>query len=387
MCGEEKKCLGMTIAKGTLSFFGAIARDVCEGVYVVAPFIRPRGEKKTSRVPFVKPIFVAKPRREEPAFHAPKPEVIHKHEPEPPKVSAFSAIFEAIKPAPREKVEEKSAPRVETRPEPKFSKPVEVDSFLKGIAFRDPGETISAEVYVKDFNSGSPRLRRQALSQIEAFARPVAVQILTRLMEGQKDALIQMELLDALSTLNHDGMLDKRLFKSYLKSENSILRLAAIRAFSKYKDEESYEILSSAMRDGDPEIRKRALSSVLTSFEKRAVPLAMRAMTDSDAQVRKTAVSICGILRAKDAISALISMLGDPEKDVQKATNEALKKISGQDFDFDANGSLVNRRGAAEAWRFWWRNHQAHYETRPSAKTRVAPAAAARTSKLVLGQL
>ncbi len=387
--GEEKKCLGTNIAKGTFRFLGSMVQDVCEGVYVIAPFIRPKAEKRSSPAAVLKPVFIPKPRREEEAVHVPKPIVSHKHEPEPPKTNPFAAIFEAMKPTPREKVEEKPVPHVEKRPEPKPAKPIEVDTLLKGMAFHDPDEAIRAEVYMKDFNSGTPRMRREALAQIETLPRPLAVEILRRLMEGRKDALIQMELLDVLSGLNHDGTLDKRLFKEYLKNENAILRLAAVRAFSKYKDEESFEILSSAMSDGDPEIRKRALSSVLTSFEKRAVPLALRTLTDSDAQVRKTAVSICGILRAKQAISVLISILEDPEKEVQKTANESLKKITGQDFDFNANGSQVSKKGAVEAWRFWWRNHQSNFGSQTTAKTKATVAAVVpvKTSKLVLGQL
>ena len=371
-----------------MRFFGSILGDVREGVYVIVPFLRPKEGKQKTQAPFVRPLFVPKPRREETPVYTPKAEVSHKYEPAPaPKPSPFRAIFEAVKPAPREKVEEKSAHHVVKRPEPTITKPFEGDSFLKGIAFHDRGEAIRAEVYVKDFNTGAPRRRREALEQIESFPRPMAVEILRRLMEGQKDSLVQMELLDVLSGLNNDGTLDKRFFKDYLKNENSILRLAAVRAFSKYKDEESFEILAAAMHDSDPEIRKRALSLILTSFEKRAAILTLRALTDPDTHVRKNAVSICGILRLKTAISSLISLLGDPEKEVQKAANESLKKITGEDFEFAANSSQAIKKGAIEGWRFWWRSHQSNFGVRTPAKAVLAEKAPVRTSKLVLGQL
>jgi len=317
-------------------------------------------------------------------------EPLYKHATEVKKPSPINAFFDAIKPAPREKVEEKPVAKapVEKHPEPQ---PVEIetDTFFKGLNFRNAGEAMSAEVYVKDFTTGSPKMRREALAQIGQLSRPLAVELLKRMTRGQKDVLIQMELLDVLSGLNHDGSLDKQLFREYLKSENSILRLAAVRAFSKYKDDEGFDVLVSASHDSDPEIRKRALSSLLTSFEKRSVPLVMRALNDPDVHVRKTAASICGILRAKQAISALISLLGDAERDVQKAANDALKKITDEDFDFTASGSQVNKTAAIEAWRFWWRDHQSGFGPSRLKVVAVNPIAAPVSvkGKLTLGQL
>ena len=383
---KDDECLGACVVNGTLRFLGSITRNVCEGFYFFIPFLRPEEKTEDSARRPIKPAapFVSTLRVEVPPPI--KFEALHKPSPEIKKASPIDAFFEAIKPAVREKVEEKPAEPIEKRSE---SKPVEADAFFKGIAFHDPGEAMRAEIYVKDFNAGSPKMRRDALGQIEQLPRPLAVEILKRVMKGQKDVLVQMELLDALSGLNQDGSLDKQFFREHLKSDNSILRLAAVRAFSKYKDEDSFEILVSATHDSDPEIRKRAMNSLLTSFEKRSVPYVMRALNDSDAQVRKSAVSICGILRAKPAISALISLLGDPERDVQKAANEALKKITGEDFDFIASSSQATKKGAIEAWRYWWRDHQSGFgasSSRPKAAVATVAAMPVK-GKLSLGQL
>jgi hypothetical protein len=352
-------CLGATVWNQTFRLLGSVTRNVCEGIYFFLPFIRPSTEKTAephSHKPVVKAHF-------ESVSRAASADEIKK-------ASPFKAIFQAIAPA----VQAVEAPaRTESRPvsvpapsyerveKPAVAKVDSAEVTLKGLKFHDPVEAVRAEVYVKDFNSGTPRMRRDALDQIKGLPKGLAVEVLKRLMAEQNEALGQMEILDALSGLNDDGTLDKRLFKEHLKSPNTILRLAAVRAFSKYRDEESYEILQSATHDSDPEIRKRALSSILTSFESRTMPLALRALNDSDAHVRKTAAAICGILKIQQAISALITLLTDGEREVQKAANESLKKITGQDFDFNASGSQTSKREAVEAWRFWWRDQQASF--------------------------
>jgi len=352
MRDQGSVCKGWAVVNGTMRFLGSISRNVCEGFFFFLPFMRPGKIDKSFESPSAPQEPAVIPQRQE-HVRPPKSEAVHKVDSEVKKASPIEAILSAIKPSGHGHVEEQH-PRRE-------ASTIEFDDFLKGIPFQDAGEAMRAEVYVKDFSSGSPKMRREALAQVETLPRPAAVEILKRLMDGQKDTLVQMEILDSMAALNADGTLDKRLFKDYLRSENSILRLAAVRAFSKYKDEESLNILTSATHDSDPEIRKRALSSILTSFEKNAVPLAMRALNDTDANVRKTAVSICGILRVKQAISQLISMLGDAEKEVQRAANDALKKITGEDFDFNSGGSLGNKKEAMEAWRFWWRDHQTSF--------------------------
>lgn len=238
-------------------------------------------------------------------------------------------------------------------------------SFLHGIGFRNSGEALAAEIYIKDFRTGPQAIRKAALERIQRLPRSVSVEILQRLARSEKDVVLQMEILDAMAALNDDGRLDKRFFKEYLKNENTILKLAAVRAFSKYRDDESLEILSGAAGDGEPEVRRRALYTLVVTYEDRISPLVLHALGDPDAAVRRMAVFACGILKIKQAVSSLISLLNDAEREVQQAANESLKKITAEDFGFNPNGAQNSKKEAIAAWRVWARDQHTSLGLKP----------------------
>lgn len=240
-----------------------------------------------------------------------------------------------------------------------YPKPIKEGSFLQGIDFRNAGETLVAEIYIKDFRTGTPVIRKAALERIEQLPKRVSFEILKRLTRTEKDVVLQMEIVDALSRINNEGQLDKRFFIEYFKSDKTVLRLAAIRAFSKYGDDESFEILTKATEDAEPEVRRRALNAMVVTYEDRTIPLVLHALGDSDTSVRRMAAFSCGILKIKQSTSTLISMLNAPEVEVQIAANESLKKISGEDFGFNPKGAETSKKEAVAAWRFWSRDHHA----------------------------
>ena len=57
------------------------------------------------------------------------------------------------------------------------------------------------------------------------------------------------------------------------------------------------------------------------------------------------------------AIAALVTFLSDPDKEIQVASIEALRKITGQQFGFDADASRKNNEKAIEAWHDWCRDN------------------------------
>ena len=232
------------------------------------------------------------------------------------------------------------------------------DAFFRAIKFQDKLERVRAEIYVRDFDSDQTSVRMKALDEIKRLSEPAAIGILQRLLAAKKDILQLIEILSALSGLNIEKYIEKGVFKDFLKHSNPILRLAAVRALSRYKDDEVFSMLSASLRDRDPEIRRQALNLLCWTYGDRATTAVLTLLHDADSGVKKTAMLICGSLKLKQAISALITLLSDPDREIQKRACESLKKITKEDFGFKVTGSNKSKEAAVEDWRFWWRENQ-----------------------------
>ncbi|MBF0254740.1 MAG: HEAT repeat domain-containing protein, partial [Candidatus Omnitrophica bacterium] len=231
-----------------------------------------------------------------------------------------------------------------------------------GVRFESKLEQVQADIYLKDFESSVPKVRARALDQIEKLSRAAAVGVLRRLLKAKAhDPIRQMEVLNALSSLDERGDMECQLFADYLKSHDASLRLAAIRAISKFKDEESFGILEKALKDSEPEVRRQALNLLFWTYGTRAASAALALLHDVDNHVRRTAIGIAAALKTRQAVSALVTALQDPSREIQKSASEALKKITGEDFGFKPTATEKARNEAVEMWKFWWRDNQATF--------------------------
>ncbi|MBF0489559.1 MAG: HEAT repeat domain-containing protein [Candidatus Omnitrophica bacterium] len=224
-------------------------------------------------------------------------------------------------------------------------------AFPSDFSISEQEEVLRPEIYINDFSSQHPQVRLEALNQIKKLSKSVAIPILKKMLIEEQSPLKQVELLHTLSTLNDRSDLDRDFFKRYLSHSNVDLRLVALRAISKYKDDESFEILSSAIKDPQASIRKQILNLICSTYGERGIPLIMRLLHDIDDDVRKLAIHMCATFKAHQAISALMTLLSDQNSDIQKEANNALKKITGQNEE------------TVEAWNRWWANYQATFGT------------------------
>ncbi|MBF0217832.1 MAG: HEAT repeat domain-containing protein [Candidatus Omnitrophica bacterium] len=253
---------------------------------------------------------------------------------------------------------------VETHPEAPAAKPVkpalrEVGSI--GVSFGDRAEQVQAEIFFKDLQSPSRKVRMMAISQLKGLAPGTVVKMMEKLLQSEDDALKIMEKLNVLAALGSAAGIPKQLFRNYMERHSGGVKLAALRAISKYRDEESFQIIAEAMKDKDPETRRQALNCLCWSYKERCMPLTLRALHDGDSKVRKAACQITATLKAKQAVSGLISLLSDTDKEVEAAAALALKKITDEDFGFKANGSERDKTDAIEGWRYWWRENQTKF--------------------------
>ncbi|MBF0477927.1 MAG: HEAT repeat domain-containing protein [Candidatus Omnitrophica bacterium] len=233
---------------------------------------------------------------------------------------------------------------------------------LKNITFVNKAEQVKAEIYFRDLQSSSRALRVDALREIRKLSRPTVIAILEQLLSVETDTLQIIELVNALAAVSEDTQIPKNLFRKYISHPDAGIRLAALRAISKYRDEESFNVLTTYLKDKDSEVRRQMINCLCWSFGERCLPYVIVALHDSDPIVRKAATQIAGVLKSKQAISSLITLLSDQHEEVQSGAAAALKKITKEDFDFKVTGTKREKDDAIESWRFWWRENQTQFE-------------------------
>ena len=342
---------------GTFKVCGTVTRQITEGFYTIVPFMRPRKraseqERKSASTQEDKSASAQVMKREVPLKKPTIVEQVRKAVSAPVK-TAEKALDKAVT---SNEQRATSNEQLATSNEQPATSNQQLDSLLSGIEFSSKIEKLQAEIYVKDFGSKSSAVRDRALSQIKKMSSKTAVPLMTNLLNGTTDVLTRAELLNTLNLINEDQILNKGIFREHFKSESPIVRMAALRGLARYKDDESFDILEYSVKNDISDVRRQALNLLCWTYGSRASAAVMSLIHDVDNSVRKTAVHIAGSLKLKTAISPLITCLSDPDQDVQKSANDALKKITKKDLGFDPKGSEKNRKEAIEAWCFWWRD-------------------------------
>ncbi|MBF0571444.1 MAG: HEAT repeat domain-containing protein [Candidatus Omnitrophica bacterium] len=233
---------------------------------------------------------------------------------------------------------------------------------MKDMAYANKTEEVEVEIYFRDLQSPSRAIRMQALRQIKKLSGATATAMLEDLLSREQDTLQIIELLNALAFISEEATTSKDVFKKFIHHQDTGIRLAALRAISKYHDDEGFNILVSFIKDKDPEVRRQILNCLCWSFGDKCVIYAVNALHDPDSGVRKAASQISGALKVPQAISGLITLLADPESDVQLTAAASLKKITGEDFGFKAKSTKRDKEDAIESWRFWWRENQTKFK-------------------------
>jgi HEAT repeat protein len=141
-----------------------------------------------------------------------------------------------------------------------------------------------------------------------------------------------------------DSSASKPLANVLLTDSHKDVRLAAIEALDKIAGKSEYRAVISALSDADPKVRGYA-AELSASWELAdAQPIIIRMLKDDrDNTVRASCAHSLGIYNNIAAVPALIQALGDGYKDVRIYALEALKKISGQNYNYDQN-----------AWNHWF---------------------------------
>ncbi len=350
MVESPKNCVEI-LTYGTFKVCGTVTRQITEGFYTIVPFMRPRKSTRAQEYPSTslgtsQSASVQEGKGVSAEVHKSTSDQVMKREVPLKNPTIVEQVRKAV-----------SAPvKTAEKALDKTINEQSLDSLLSGIKFSSKIEKIQAEIYAKDFGSKSSAVRDRALSQIKKMSSEIAVPLMINLLNETTDVLTRAELLNTLNVINEDQSLNKGIFREHFKSESPIVRMAALRGLARYKDDESFDILEYSVKNDISDVRRQALNLLCWTYGARASAAVMSLIHDVDNSVRKTAVHIAGSLKLKTAISPLITCLSDPDQDVQKSANDALKKITEKDFGFNPRSTEKNRKEAIEAWCFWWRD-------------------------------
>lgn len=115
-----------------------------------------------------------------------------------------------------------------------------------------------------------------------------------------------------------------------------------------------------ALSDKDPDLVFTATSELGRLKDVRATgPLIQVLTTHADEFPRAGAAGALGMIRAADAVPALIEALLDKDELVQAAAGDAVEKITEQRFDFASGLALRERKNIQRAMRKWWKDNEA----------------------------
>ncbi|MCB9825738.1 MAG: HEAT repeat domain-containing protein [Planctomycetes bacterium] len=114
-----------------------------------------------------------------------------------------------------------------------------------------------------------------------------------------------------------------------------------------------------ALSDKDPDLVFTATSELGRLKDIRATsPLIQVLTTHDDEFPRAGAAGALGMIRAADAVPALIEALLDKDELVQAAAGDAVEKITEQRFDFASGLALRERKNIQRAMRKWWKDNE-----------------------------
>jgi len=143
-----------------------------------------------------------------------------------------------------------------------------------------------------------------------------------------------------------------RLFVENSQDEDPGVRAAALRGLGQHGSPADVPLIVERMKDTDPGVRTEAARALQRVHNLVAVDSLLRAIAqdkdgtplEPEAEVRQEAANALGQYAENRVVEGLIAALADDTLAVNRATQDSLRTLTGQDFGFDRAG-----------WQRWYR--------------------------------
>jgi len=127
------------------------------------------------------------------------------------------------------------------------------------------------------------------------------------------------------------------------------------------------EPLAAAVRkldSADAAVRFEAVATLVDSKNLAVLRPLLPLVRDADAFVRRLTVEGLRDFRHPDAVEALLAAMSDKEPTVAETAWNSLKKLTGQQFPFDASAPNKDvRQRAIQRWLDWWEKNKGSFGT------------------------
>lgn len=165
---------------------------------------------------------------------------------------------------------------------------------------------------------------------------------------------------EIINSLTGIGALEAvSLFKEKISDPHYRIRIGCLRGLHKLADDEdTIPLLTEALKDSHPEVRRTAATILGWKDSTEAVPALMQSLRDEDVKVRKAAVSALANIKDEVCMPALIKSLGDKNLEIREKALETISVISGEEIEFDVHKSGKALKNAVAELRGWWEDRK-----------------------------
>ena len=222
--------------------------------------------------------------------------------------------------------------------------------------FDSSAERAIFDKVASDLLDNEMEIKTLAAAELGKLGNEACVPILLAAAEFDNPELTS-EIINSLTGIGaHEAV---SLFKEKISDTHHRIRIGCLRGLHKLADDEdTIPMLTEALKDSHPEVRRTAATFLGWKDSNEAVPALMQCLRDDDVKVRKAAVSALANIKDEVSIPALIKSLGDKNLEIREKALETITVISGEEIEFDVHTSGKALKNAVAELRSWWEDRK-----------------------------
>ena len=224
------------------------------------------------------------------------------------------------------------------------------------VLFGEFGTSSEKEIFQKiagDLLDSEIEVRILAVAELGKMGKEAAVPVLLEASKSNNGDLVS-EIINSLISLGDLRAIP--LFRERASDPGYRVRIGCLRGLYKLADyEDDIPVLTEALRDDHPEVRRTAATFLGWKDRVEAAPALTQCLRDEDRRVRKAAVSALAHLKDEASVLPLIRVLADEEVELRKKALQTIRMISGNDeITFDVYADESAMAAAVDDMRNWW---------------------------------
>jgi len=212
------------------------------------------------------------------------------------------------------------------------SSAVRAGEILKSVlpaAQGSPVKTTSSQVVLKqartDLKHSDPKVRILAIQYLGQRDASIAIPLIQEVL-SDRDPDVRAEGLHSL--MKFEDPVASALLKKHLKDPDPKVRLAALRGMFKHGERVDSNLLLQFLSDGSPLVRRKLATLLGWTRLEGIFPTLVELAKDEDPQVRKAALSSLLTLYPEESEDRMLEAMTDPDPDLRKWAREVLEKIA-----------------------------------------------------------